>query len=49
MARATSSCSARAGGIGSHEVHHNGGVGTPEISIEADVSIGEIQISEEGN
>ena len=38
------------GGIGiSDEVHHNAGLGTPELSIDADVSIGEIQVYEEGN
>jgi phage shock protein PspC (stress-responsive transcriptional regulator) len=38
------------GGIGiSDEVHHNAGLGTPELSIDADVSIGEIHVYEEGN
>jgi phage shock protein PspC (stress-responsive transcriptional regulator) len=38
------------GGIGiGIQVDHFGGAGTPEISIEADVSVGEIKIYEEGN
>ena len=38
------------GGIGiSDEVHHNAGLGTPELSIDANVSIGEIHVYEEGN
>jgi phage shock protein PspC (stress-responsive transcriptional regulator) len=38
------------GGIGiDDEVSHFGGTGAPEISIEADISIGEIKIYEEGN
>jgi phage shock protein PspC (stress-responsive transcriptional regulator) len=38
------------GGIGmSDEVHHDAGTGTPELSIDANVSIGEIHVYEEGN
>ena len=36
-------------GVGSSFVrHHVSGTGTPEISIDADLSVGEIQIHEEG-
>ena len=38
------------GGIGiDDEVTHFAGAGTPELSIDADISVGEIQVHEEGN
>jgi hypothetical protein len=37
------------GGIGiSDEVRHNAGIGTPELTIDANVSVGEIKVYEEG-
>ena len=37
------------GGIGiGDQVRHNAGIGTPELSIDANVSVGEIKVYQEG-